>query len=140
MLHMLPTCRRHVFLTRHNRQIGADTSFVGDICGGSHQSQWRVTCRERLSVAPLGIVLTAHERAATTTLSRTPRQWDFPPGNVSLGRSSTGTSYPGPPPTSPRSYHPRDVYGWLLCVNPLPFACVVTFFVYPIIFSHTKTS
>ena len=61
MLHMSPTCRRHVFLTRHFCQIGADTSFVGDICGVSHQSHWRVTCRERLSVAPLGIVLTAHE-------------------------------------------------------------------------------
>jgi hypothetical protein len=40
MLHMSATCRRHVFVTRHFRQILDDTPNVGDICGGSHQSNW----------------------------------------------------------------------------------------------------
>ena len=112
MLIFTPTCRRHVVATRLFREISVTQPMSADIFRAQSPVKWRVTCRDGLSVTRR-IVLTAHERAATTAFNITSRQWDFPLPSVSDPPSSTATPLPAPPPTAPCSYHLREQSGWL---------------------------
>ena len=130
------TCRRHVgemfswhdIFTEFEMATQCRPTSVAAVTNQTGESRVRSVC---LSLH-VRTVLTALEPAATTALNKTHWQWDLSPRPLSLAHSKPTTSYRGPPHTSPPSYHPCKVYGWLLCQNLLSFACNVPF-LFPII-------